>query len=261
MTQHVAVRRAVIGVAAVAALSLAACSNGTTASSTAVASSTASSTGGTSTTASASTRGAAETHNDADVRFAQMMIVHHQGAIAMADLAAAGAANQQVKDLAATIKAAQTPEIEEMTGWLQTWGAPVGPSSAPASSSAGDGRPGMEHGDLGDDSSAAGSSGMDVPMPGMMRDEQLSQLTGATGAEFDRMFLEMMIVHHQGAVRMAETELADGANPDAKALAESIKTSQTAEIATMQQLLATLLNRSAAGGFPAARRVPRAHGH
>jgi uncharacterized protein (DUF305 family) len=54
------------------------------------------------------------------------------------------------------------------------------------------------------------------------------------------MFLEMMIVHHQGAVRMAETELADGANPDAKALAESIKTSQTAEIATMQQLLATL---------------------
>ena len=77
-------------------------------------------------------------------------------------------------------------------------------------------------------------------MPGMMSDEQLSQLTGATGAEFDRMFLEMMIVHHQGAVRMAETELADGANPDAKALAESIKTSQTAEIATMQQLLATL---------------------
>ena len=50
----------------------------------------------------------------------------------------------------------------------------------------------------------------------------------------------MMIIHHQGAVAMADTELADGANPDAKALAESIKTSQTAEIAIMQRLLQTL---------------------
>lgn len=239
MTHHVAVRRTVIGTAAAAVLSLAACSSGTTASSTTVSSGTAASIGGASTTASSSAPGAAQTHNNADVQFAQMMIVHHQGAIEMADLAAAGAANQQVKDLAATIKAAQAPEIEEMTGWLQAWGAPVSPLSAPASSSAVDGLPGMDHGNMGGDSSA-GSSGMDVTMQGMMSDEQLSQLTDAAGAEFDRMFLEMMIVHHQGAVQMAQTELADGANPDARALAESIKTSQTAEIATMQQLLATL---------------------
>ena len=79
-----------------------------------------------------------------------------------------------------------------------------------------------------------------MQMPGMMTDQQMSQMTAATGAEFDRMFLEMMIIHHQGAVQMAETEISEGTNPDAKALAESIKTSQTKEIATMQQLLQTL---------------------
>jgi len=59
-------------------------------------------------------------HNAADVAFAQRMIVHHQGAIEMADLAPSRAASQQVKDLAVRIKAAQGPEIEQMQGWLTT---------------------------------------------------------------------------------------------------------------------------------------------
>jgi uncharacterized protein (DUF305 family) len=62
----------------------------------------------------------------------------------------------------------------------------------------------------------------------------------ATGAEFDRLFLEQMIAHHEGAVEMAETEIADGQNADAIALAESIRDSQTAEIAEMEQLLTEL---------------------
>jgi len=61
-----------------------------------------------------------------------------------------------------------------------------------------------------------------------------------SGAEFDRMFLTMMIEHHRSAVQMAETEAADGQNTDAIALAESIRDSQTAEIAEMQQLLTEL---------------------
>jgi len=77
-------------------------------------------------------------------------------------------------------------------------------------------------------------------MPGMMSEAQTQQLTDASGVEFDRLFLEMMIMHHQGAIEMSDTEIAEGSNPAALALAESIKTSQTAEIAEMQQLLQTL---------------------
>ena len=78
-----------------------------------------------------------------------------------------------------------------------------------------------------------------ICMPGMMSDTQMQQLTDATGADFDRLFLQLMIMHHQGAIEMADTEIAQGSNPAALALAESIKTSQTAEITEMQQLLAT----------------------
>ncbi len=65
-------------------------------------------------------------------------------------------------------------------------------------------------------------------------------LAAASGAEFDRMFLTQMIAHHQGAVAMAETEIADGQNTDAIALAESIRDSQNAEIGEMQALLTEL---------------------
>jgi len=184
--------------------------------------------------------GASGEHNAADLTFAQMMIVHHQGAIEMADLATDRAANTQVKELATRIKAAQDPEIQQMQTWLTAWGAAM--TGTTAASTADDGMGGMDHGGMsgmgkeGDmSSSAAGMS-----MPGMMSDGQMQQLTDASGAEFDRLFLEMMIMHHQGAIEMANTELAEGSNPEALALAESIKTSQTAEIAEMQQLLQSL---------------------
>lgn len=149
-------------------------------------------------------------HNDADVAFAQEMIPHHQQAIAMADLAATRATNQQVKDLAAKIKAAQDPEIQTMTGWLTAWGQPATMS-------------GMGH-DMGS-------------MPGMMSDADMHSLQGMSGADFDRHFLTMMISHHQGAVEMATTEQARGSSPEAKALAATIASAQTAEIARMQTLL------------------------
>jgi len=61
--------------------------------------------------------------NDADVAFAQQMIPHHQQAVEMAQLAETRAESPEVKDLAADIEAAQDPEIETMTGWLDSWGA------------------------------------------------------------------------------------------------------------------------------------------
>jgi uncharacterized protein (DUF305 family) len=178
-------------------------------------------------------------HNAADLAFTQQMIVHHQGAVEMADLAPGRAANQQVKDLATRIKAAQAPEIEQMTGWLTLWGAAMSTSTA-ASTTSDDSAGGMNHGGVaGMGSSGAMSTGA-TGMPGMMSDAQTQELTDATGAEFDRLFLQLMIVHHQGAIEMADTQIGQGSNAAAVALAESIKTSQTAEITEMQQLLQTL---------------------
>lgn len=155
--------------------------------------------------------------NQADVTFAQGMIPHHRQAIEMSALAEDRAASPEVKELAASIEAAQDPEIDTMTGWLEEWGEDV-PS---------DGMEGMDHGDM---------SGGD--MPGMMTEEDLDNLEAASGAEFDQMFLTMMIAHHEGAIEMARTEQSEGENPDAIALAEKIETDQDAEIETMRGLLA-----------------------
>ena len=165
----------------------------------------------------------AEAHNDADVQFAQQMVIHHRGALAMAELAADRADSEEVRTLAEQISAAQQPEIDTMTGWLQAWGEEV-----PEGTDAGD-MGGMDHGAM--------DSGS---MPGMMTEEQMTELQDAEGAAFDQMFLQMMVEHHQGAVEMAETEQAEGENPDAVELAGRIAEDQTREIERMQQLLQSL---------------------
>ena len=156
--------------------------------------------------------------DDADVTFARGMIPHHQQAVEMARLAASRAEDPRVRDLAERVEAAQQPEIETLSGWLDGWGADPGHD--------GDAMDGMDH----------GPGGMD----GMMTADDLRALADATGAEFDRLFLEQMIAHHTGAVAMAETEIADGRNPEAVTLAESIRDSQSTEIAEMRQLLSEL---------------------
>lgn len=154
--------------------------------------------------------------NDADIRFAQSMIPHHQQAVVMAKMTGSHASSPDVKSLADKIEAAQGPEIASMTAWLNAWGKEV-PSA--------DGMGGMDH--------AMGGDGM----PGMMGESQMNNLDTATGSGFDRMFLTMMIEHHTGAIEMAKTEQTDGQNPDAVALAKKIETDQTAEIAVMKDLL------------------------
>jgi len=161
--------------------------------------------------------GADAGHNDADVTFAQQMIPHHEQAVEMAELASTRAESQEVKDLAAVIEAAQAPEIETMTGWLDSWGEDV----------SGDDMSGMDHG---------GDMSME-DMGGMMSEQEMGELESASGADFDRMFLTMMIEHHEGAIEMAATEQEDGEYPDAISLAEDIESTQTEEIATMKELL------------------------
>ena len=74
-------------------------------------------------------------------------------------------------------------------------------------------------------------------MPGMLSGDEMHQLGQASGEAFDRMFLQMMITHHQGAITMATTELSTGQNPDARHLAQRIIDAQQREIAEMQTLL------------------------
>lgn len=154
--------------------------------------------------------------NDADVTFAQDMIPHHRQATEMAALASGRTKNPDVLDLAAQITAAQKPEIDTMSGWLKSWDKEV-----PSDSSMG----GMHHG--------GGSS----DMPGMMSDDDMASLKAATGAAFDKQFLTMMTEHHEGAIKMAKTEEADGKFAGTVALAKTIQADQAAEIATMAKLL------------------------
>lgn len=152
-------------------------------------------------------------HDDADVTFASQMVPHHVQAIEMSTaLLAKSGVDPEVTALAQKIKAAQGPEVAQMSGWLVGWGSNPSPSSMA-------GMAGMGQGD------------------GTMSQAAMDALESASGSQAARLFLTGMIKHHQGAVTMAQTELASGQNPDAKKLAHDIITAQSSEIATMKQLL------------------------
>lgn len=167
-------------------------------------------------TTSAPTPSVSASASAADVAFAQSMIPHHEQAVEMADLALSPSsqASAQVRDLATQIKAAQDPEIARMSGWLQQWGAP---SAMP-----------MDHSnhDMGS-----------VTMSGMMTADQMAALTAVSGEDFDRLWMQMMIDHHEGAITMAEQVQQASADPQVTGLAGDIVAAQRQEIATMQDLL------------------------
>lgn len=158
--------------------------------------------------------GAASTDsNDADVAFAMGMIPHHEQAVEMADtLLAKDGVDPDIAELARQITAAQQPEIDVLNDWLEDWDQPEGSEMG-----------GMDH-------SAHG---------GMMPEGDMTALENAPGGEASVLFLEQMIIHHQGAIDMAETEVTDGENTDAVSLAEDIIETQSSEIERMQQLLAS----------------------
>jgi uncharacterized protein (DUF305 family) len=155
-------------------------------------------------------------HNAADVAFAQGMIPHHRQAVEMAAMVPSRTTNPDVRMMATHISWDQQAEILTMTGLLTQWGAPVAVdhSSMP-------GMPGMEHG----------------VMPGMVDDATMAQIKSLSGPPFDELWITSMIEHHQGAVTMAHTEIADGQSPDAKKLADMIITAQQREIAQMNNLV------------------------
>lgn len=154
--------------------------------------------------------GAGAGFNDTDVTFAQMMIPHHEQALEMAQLADGRASDAEIKDIVGKIEKAQDPEIETMKGWLGAWKQPTAMESMP----------GMDHG--GD---------------GMMSDADMKELKAMKGAEFDKMFAQMMIDHHNGAITMAKDEQKNGKNADAVKMAGDIVEGQSAEVKQLQSIL------------------------
>lgn len=156
----------------------------------------------------------AASFNDADVMFVQGMLPHHEQAVEMSDLLLKKpGVSTQTTALAKQVKAAQGPEITTMQGWLKAWGKSV------------DG----------------GMGGMDHDMGGgMATDAQLQELDQADGPSGEKMFLQLMTGHHEGAIAMARAEVENGKDPDVIAMAHDIATSQQAEIDTMERLLAEL---------------------
>ncbi|MFG2779240.1 DUF305 domain-containing protein [Streptomyces prunicolor] len=196
------VRRTALAVtASVAALTLAACGNDGDGKA------------GSGTVSATATGG----HNAADVSFSKEMIQHHRQAVEMAGLAAGHASSARVKSLATKVEGAQAPEIKTMSGWLTSWGEQVPQDMSGMDS-------GMDH-------------DMSSSTPGMMSDADMGKLEKASGADFDTMFLTMMIEHHEGAVSMAKAEKTDGEYKPATELAAGVITAQSAEIEQMNKML------------------------
>jgi uncharacterized protein (DUF305 family) len=149
--------------------------------------------------------------NADDVAFATNMIPHHQQAVDLSAMVPDRSTNAELIALAQQISSAQQPEINVMKVFLVQW---------------------KENPDTN-----SGHVGHGSPMQGMVDEATMTKLESLTGAEFDKLWLESMISHHQGAIEMAKAEVANGDNVDAKALAKNIVTTQEAEIGQMKQML------------------------
>ena len=150
--------------------------------------------------------------NDADVMFAQMMIPHHEQAIEMSDIALdpTVGASDEVLSLAQDIKAAQDPEIAQMTALLESWGQSTAMDSS------------MDHSEM---------------MSGMLTVEEITTLGTLQGTAFDTAWIQAMIKHHEGAIQMAIDVQDNGVNTEVQNLASAIIATQQAEINAMKALL------------------------
>jgi uncharacterized protein (DUF305 family) len=147
------------------------------------------------------------TYNRIDVTFVQMMMVHHQQAVTMADLAPGRVANKQLGALAERISLVQKPERELLRAWLTKRKLP-------------ETDPGHDH----------------STMPGMQTDAALAELAAARGADFDRRFVAMMTAHHRGAQQMAGDVMRGGTDLLLSEMANEMAVEQGSEIRRMEQL-------------------------
>ncbi|MDA3626432.1 DUF305 domain-containing protein [Saccharopolyspora oryzae] len=158
---------------------------------------------------------------DAEADYLRMMIAHHQQALEMTALAPDRAQHPKVRALAERIGGSQGPEIGAMQGWLASRGLDEQPGHDEHSGHGQHGQPtGHDH----------------STMPGMATPEQLAQLGNSTGADFDRLFLQLMIAHHEGALTMATDIMTKGREEQVHAMAQDVLVTQQDEINTMRGL-------------------------
>ncbi|HEV2132615.1 MAG TPA: DUF305 domain-containing protein [Longimicrobiaceae bacterium] len=165
-------------------------------------------------------------YTEADVRFMQRMLLHHAQAMAMTRLAPTRTNREEMRLLAERIEVSQQDEMARMRRWLEARGEEVPSLDA-------------QH-------AHHGVGGHHEPMPGMLTEEELARLAAARGAEFDRLFLEFMIRHHEGALVMVEELFAAegaGREPELFQLASHVDADQRAEIARMRRMQDALLQR------------------
>ena len=175
--------------------------------------------------------------SEADVRFIEGMMAHHAQALEMTALVPARSGRDDVRMMAERIDVSQRSEIERMQQWLRARGLPVPQAAAhhahppdsaghAATASAG------EH-------AGHGAAGGHAGMPGMATPEEMSRLARASGAEFDRLFLELMIRHHEGALVMVEQLFGTpggGQDPEMYSIASEVDADQRMEIDRMRAM-------------------------
>jgi uncharacterized protein (DUF305 family) len=166
-------------------------------------------------------------HNDADVAFATDMIEHHAQAIQMANFTIGREGlDPRIARLAEEIRVDQTREIDTMSGWLRDWDEPV-PETGFAT--------GDEH--THPDDPYGSMDGDHGDMPGMMSAGELRTLAEAPADEFDTLWIQMMVAHHAGAIRMAQEVQDEGRSEDVADLAADIESAQRAEVKDLEAWL------------------------
>ncbi|MCH9669753.1 MAG: DUF305 domain-containing protein [Actinomycetia bacterium] len=156
-------------------------------------------------------------HNADDVSFAANVIAHSRQAIELTELVSERSTNPELAALASKIAAEQQPEINIMNVFLVQW---------------------RENPELSADPGAAEGPAQHGQAPaGMVDGETMEKLKSLRGSEFDTLWLKSMIGHTEGALEMANAEIANGANVDAVAMAQSMAATQEAEIERLKQIL------------------------
>lgn len=174
-------------------------------------------------------------HNEADVEFVLQMIVHHEQALEMTDLVPDRYDNDDINTIASRMSSAQELEIATMEDWLER--SVYGPAREnPAH---------QNYCGLEEQLDQDGHHGGDCvlveldhdDMPGMATAEELDDLADADGAEFDELFVELMVTHHEGAIEMSLDLLDNGQQPQVVEMAGDIATEQQVEINRLRGIL------------------------
>ena len=166
----------------------------------------------------------------AEAGFARDMQVHHIQGVEMALIIRDRTEDEGVRLLAYDIATTQAHQAGQLYGWLAEWQLRQAGSEPPMAWMMGPGRSGEEGNDA--------PHGMGALMPGMATPAQMVKLSAASGIEAERLFLSLMIVHHQGALEMAEAALDRTDHPGVRTFADAVLVSQTSEIDLMAGMLA-----------------------